>query len=84
MKLEFEVLSRVSQELAENKEKFLLNECKRIKEGYKRAMNQVQQKVEVILSTQEEQVATKMAELESQYEEQLEQMRLKMKYKNKC
>ncbi|XP_012260888.2 centrosomal protein of 152 kDa-like [Athalia rosae] len=72
------------KEHAENKEKFLLSECKRIEEGYKRAMNQVQQKVEVILSTQEEQVATKMTELESQYEEQLEQMRLKMKYKNKC
>ncbi|XP_046601871.1 centrosomal protein of 152 kDa-like isoform X2 [Neodiprion lecontei] len=72
------------KELAENKEKFFLSECERIKEGYKRAMNQVQQKVDAIVSSQEKQVSTKMAELESQYEEQLEQMRLKMKYKNKC
>ncbi|XP_015610581.1 centrosomal protein of 152 kDa [Cephus cinctus] len=72
------------KEYAENKEKFLLNECKRIEEGYKRAMNTVQQKVDAIVSTQEEQVATKLKELESQYEEQLEQMRLKMKYKTKC
>ncbi|XP_053974384.1 centrosomal protein of 152 kDa-like isoform X2 [Hylaeus volcanicus] len=72
------------KEHAENKEKFLLSECKRIEEGYKRAMNQVQQKLEAIVSTQEEQVATKLKELECQYTERMEQMRLTLKYKNKC
>ncbi|XP_012147643.1 uncharacterized protein LOC100883073 isoform X3 [Megachile rotundata] len=72
------------KEHAENKEKFLLSECKRIEEGYKRAMNQVQQKLEAIVSTQEEQVATKLKELECQYTERIEQMRLTLKYKNKC
>ncbi|OAD54502.1 hypothetical protein WN48_06691, partial [Eufriesea mexicana] len=69
------------KEHAENKEKFLLSECKRIEEGYKRAMNQVQQKLEAIISTQEEQVATKLKELECQYTERIEQMRLTLKYK---
>ncbi|XP_017880531.1 centrosomal protein of 152 kDa isoform X2 [Ceratina calcarata] len=72
------------KEYAENKEKFLLSECKRIEEGYKRAMNQVQQKLEAIVSTQEEQVASKLKELESQYTERIEQMRLTQKYKSKC
>ncbi|KOC67365.1 Centrosomal protein of 152 kDa [Habropoda laboriosa] len=72
------------KEHAENKEKFLLSECKRIEEGYKRAMNQVQQKLEAIVSTQEEQVATKLKELECQYTERIEQMRLTLKYKSKC
>ncbi|XP_076236772.1 uncharacterized protein LOC143180718 isoform X2 [Calliopsis andreniformis] len=72
------------KEHAENKEKFLLSECKRIEEGYKRAMNQVQQKLEAIVSTQEEQVATKLKELECQYAERIEQMRLTLKYKSKC
>ncbi|CAK9818693.1 Centrosomal protein of 152 kDa [Anthophora plagiata] len=72
------------KEYAENKEKFLLCECKRIEEGYKRAMNQVQQKLEAIVSTQEEQVATKLKELECQYTERIEQMRLTLKYKSKC
>ncbi|XP_076650675.1 uncharacterized protein LOC143357887 isoform X2 [Halictus rubicundus] len=69
---------------ADNKEKFLLSECKRIEEGYKRAMNQVQQKLETIVSTQEEEVATKLKELECQYTERIEQMRLTLKYKSKC
>ncbi|XP_043261518.1 centrosomal protein of 152 kDa [Colletes gigas] len=72
------------KEHAENKEKFLLSECKRIEEGYKRAMNQVQQKLDAIVSTQEEQVATKLKELECQYTERIEQMRLTLKYKSKC
>lgn len=55
-----------------------------MEEGYKRAMDQVQQKVDVMVGIQEEQVAAKINELASQYEERLEQMRLKMKYKNKC
>ncbi|XP_012280408.1 golgin subfamily B member 1 [Orussus abietinus] len=64
---------------AESKEQFLTSEYKRIKEGYERAMIEVQQKAEAILSTNE-----KLTELESQYEQRLEQMRLKLKYKNKC
>ncbi|XP_076676804.1 uncharacterized protein LOC143373430 isoform X3 [Andrena cerasifolii] len=72
------------KEHAENKEKFLLSECKRIEEGYKRAMNQVQQKLDAIVSTQEEQVTTKLKELECQYTERIEQMRLTLKYKSKC
>lgn len=72
------------KEHGENKEKFLLSECKRIEEGYKRAMNQVQQKLDAIVSTQEEQVTTKLKELECQYTERIEQMRLTLKYKSKC
>ncbi|KAG7206544.1 hypothetical protein KM043_003887 [Ampulex compressa] len=72
------------KEHAENKEKFLLGECRRIEEGYKRAMNQVQEKLETIVSAQEEQVATKLKELERQYAERIEQMRLTLKYKSKC
>ncbi|XP_076749974.1 uncharacterized protein LOC143422886 isoform X2 [Xylocopa sonorina] len=72
------------KEHAKNKEKFLLSECKRIEEGYKRAMNQVQQKLEAIVSTQEEQVATRLKEIECQYTERIEQMRLTLKYKSKC
>ncbi|XP_076300857.1 uncharacterized protein LOC143219010 isoform X2 [Lasioglossum baleicum] len=71
------------KEYAENKEKFLLQEIKRIEEGYKRAMNQVQQKLDAIVSTQEEQVATKLKELECQYTERMEQMRLALKYKTR-
>lgn len=47
-------------------------------------MKLAQEKIEAIISAAEEHVAVKLKEVEVQYEEQLEQMRLKMKYKNKC
>lgn len=63
-----------------NQEKFSLSEGKRIEEGYKKAMNQLQQKLDAIVSTQEE----KLKEIECQYTERIEQMRLTQKYKSKC
>ena len=78
------VIGQTPEDVAKNKEKFLLSECKRIEEGYKRAMNQVQQKLEGIISTQEKHIATKLKEIECQYTEKIEQMRLTQKYKSKC
>lgn len=43
------------------------SECKRIEEGYKRVLNQVQQNLEAMVSTQEEQLAAKLKELELVY-----------------
>ncbi|CAD6224690.1 GSCOCG00005504001-RA-CDS [Cotesia congregata] len=71
------------KEYAEQKEKFLMGECKRIEDGYKKAINQVQQNVDEIVSTQELQMKEKLKELESQYEEKLRQTRHKIKYKDK-
>ncbi|XP_043282129.1 centrosomal protein of 152 kDa isoform X2 [Venturia canescens] len=72
------------KERAEKTDKFLSIERKRIEENYERAMKLAQEKIEAIISAAEEHVAVKLKEVEVQYEEQLEQMRLKMKYKNKC
>ena len=47
-------------------------------------MKQVQERLKEIVNAQEEQVAVKLKEIESQYEERWEQERLKMKYKSKC
>ncbi|XP_076221585.1 uncharacterized protein LOC116428549 [Nomia melanderi] len=55
------------KEHGENKGKFLSSECKRIEEGYKRVLNQVQQNLEAMVSTQEQQLAAKLKELESVY-----------------
>ncbi|XP_011863695.1 PREDICTED: centrosomal protein of 152 kDa-like isoform X2 [Vollenhovia emeryi] len=63
---------------AERNREFLSRECKRIEEGYKKAMEQVQQEFQ----THDEQYAAKVKELQNQYAEKEEQMRLK--YKNKC
>lgn len=60
-----------------------MGECKRIEDGYKKAINQVQQNVDEIVSTQELQMKEKLKELESQYEEKLRQTRHKIKYKDK-
>ncbi|XP_071862935.1 uncharacterized protein isoform X1 [Bombus fervidus] len=68
------------KEYAVNQEKFSLSEGKRIEEGYKKAMNQLQQKLDAIVSTQEE----KLKEIECQYTERIEQMQLTQKYKSKC
>lgn len=56
-----------------------MSECKRIEEGYKKAMDEVQQNCQV----SNEQYAAKVKALETQYTEKEEQMRL-MKYKDKC
>lgn len=56
----------------------MLSECKRIEEGYKKAMEEVQQSFEVL---NEKHAATVRA-LQNQYAEKEEQMRLK--YKDKC
>lgn len=53
-------------------------ECKRIEEGYKKAIDEVQQN----FLTHDEQYAAKVKKLEYQYAEKMEQMRLK--YKDKC
>lgn len=57
----------------------MLGECERIKEGYEKAMVEVQQNCQV----SNEQYSAKVTALESQYTEKEEQMRL-MKYKDKC
>lgn len=66
------------QSYAEKKGEFLSGECKRIEEGYKKAMNEVQQN----FSAHNEKYAAKVKELEYQYTEKIEQMRLE--YKDKC
>lgn len=58
----------------------MLSECKRIEEGYKKAMNQVQQNFQA----QEKRLVAKVKKLEYQYAEKKEQMRLTLEYKNKC
>lgn len=68
------------QNYAEQKKKFFSDECKRIEDGYKKAINQVQQN----LQAQEERHVAKVKELEYQYTEKIEQMRLTLEYKNKC
>ncbi|KAK0169784.1 hypothetical protein PV328_010425 [Microctonus aethiopoides] len=75
--------SQKYKELAEEKEKFLMGECRRIIEGYNKVMNQVQQNFDDIVNTQEKQVDEKFKEFQSQYDEKLHQVRLQMKYKDK-
>lgn len=53
-------------------------ECKRIEEGYKKAIEEVQQN----FLAHDEQYAARVKKLEYQYAEKMEQMRLK--YKDKC
>lgn len=57
----------------------MLNECKRITDGYDKVINEVQQKHQVL----EKEYTAKVKALETQYTEKEEQMRL-MKYKDKC
>jgi len=52
-----------------------LRECKRIEEGYKKAIEEVQQN--------DEQYAAKIKDLEYQHAEKMKQMRLTLKYKDK-
>lgn len=68
------------QNYAEQRRKFLSDECKRIEDGYKKAINQVQQNFQA----REERYVSKVKELEHQYTEKMEQMRLTLEYKNKC
>ncbi|XP_032690124.1 putative leucine-rich repeat-containing protein DDB_G0290503 isoform X2 [Odontomachus brunneus] len=57
---------------AEQRKNFLSDECKRIENGYKKAINQVQQNFQA----REERYVSKVKELEHQYTERMEQMRL--------
>ncbi|EGI66042.1 hypothetical protein G5I_05433 [Acromyrmex echinatior] len=65
---------------AENNREFLLRECKRIEEGYKKAIEKAQQSCLV----HDEQYTTKAKKLEQQHIEKMEQMQLTLKYKDKC
>lgn len=62
-----------------NKE-FLLRECKRVEEGYKKAIKEVQQSC----LAHDEQYVAKAKRLEHQHAEKKEQMGLTLKYKDKC
>ncbi|GAB1862967.1 Centrosomal protein of 152 kDa [Camponotus japonicus] len=55
---------------AEKSREFFTSECKRIEEGYKKAMNEVQQN----FSVYNEKYAAKVKELEHQYTEKIEQI----------
>ncbi|XP_025987433.2 uncharacterized protein PFB0145c isoform X1 [Solenopsis invicta] len=68
------------KDYAEKNREFLSRECKRIEEGYKKAIQEAQQRC----LAHDEQYATKAKKLEHQYAEQKEQMRLTLKYKDKC
>ncbi|XP_044014125.1 putative uncharacterized protein DDB_G0282133 [Aphidius gifuensis] len=68
---------------AANKEKFLSGECKRIEEGYKKALNQVEQKLNEMIDTQEKEVNEKLTKMQNNYEEQIQKLRQKQKYKEK-
>lgn len=57
--------------------KFLSDECKRIEEGYKKAINETEQN----LVAHNEQYAAKVQKLEYEYTERIEQLRLKYKDK---
>lgn len=72
------------KEHAKRQEKFFLSECKRVEEGYKKAMTQVQQKHDAVISAYEKELTTKVKELECQYRERIEQMVNTPKYKNNC
>ncbi|KYN34657.1 hypothetical protein ALC56_11146 [Trachymyrmex septentrionalis] len=65
---------------AENNREFLLRECKRIEEGYKKAIEEAQQSC----LAHDEQYTTKAKKLEQQHVEKMEQMQLTLKYKDKC
>lgn len=54
-----------------------------MEEGYQRALKEVERKVEAEVTLRKEQVALKVKQIESQYEEQLERLKLKTKYKYK-
>ncbi|XP_035726359.1 centromere-associated protein E-like [Vespa mandarinia] len=62
------------KEHAEKKEKFFLSECKRIEEGYKKAMTQVQKRHDEVMSNYEEKVKIKIKEIECQHRKRIEQM----------
>jgi len=56
-----------------------VGERKRIEEGYKKVINEVQEKFQA----HGEEHAAKVKELEHQYTEKVKQMRLTLKYKDK-
>lgn len=57
-----------------------MRECKRIEDGYKKVIKEVQQSC----LAHDEQYAAKAKKLEDQHAEKMEQMRLTLKYKDKC
>lgn len=57
-----------------------MRECKRLEEGYKKAIEEVQHSC----LAHDEQYATRAKKLEYQHAEKKEQMRLTLKYKDKC
>ncbi|XP_011637731.1 centrosomal protein of 152 kDa-like isoform X1 [Pogonomyrmex barbatus] len=65
---------------AQTNREFLSNECKRIEEGYKKAIEEVQQN----FLAHDEQYAAKVKKFENQHAGKMEQMRLTLKYKDKC
>ncbi|XP_018396585.1 PREDICTED: centrosomal protein of 152 kDa-like isoform X2 [Cyphomyrmex costatus] len=65
---------------AENNREFLLRECKRIEEGYKKAIEEAQQSC----LANDEQYTVKAKKLEQQHAQKMEQMQLTLKYKDKC
>lgn len=69
------------QSYAEKNREFWLRECKRLEEGYKKAIEEVQHSC----LAHDEQYATRAKKLEYQHAEKKEQMRLTLaKYKDKC
>ncbi|XP_012527288.1 centrosomal protein of 152 kDa isoform X2 [Monomorium pharaonis] len=65
---------------AKKNREFLSRECKRIQEGYQKAIEEAQQNC----LAHDEQYATKAKKLKHQYAEKEQQMRLTLKYKDKC
>lgn len=57
-----------------------MRECKRIEEGYKKVIEEVQQSC----LAHDEQYAARAKKLEHQHAEKMEQMRLTLQYKDKC
>ncbi|KAL2738871.1 golgin subfamily A member 4-like isoform X1 [Vespula squamosa] len=62
------------KEHAEKKENFFRSECKRIEEGYEKAMTQVQKRHDEVISDYEKQVTTKLKEIDCRYRKRIEQM----------
>ncbi|XP_011298306.1 golgin subfamily B member 1-like [Fopius arisanus] len=72
------------REYAAKEKEFYSLECKRIDEGYKEAISRVQQNYYDILETQEREAKKKIEQVEKDYEGQVQKLRQKRKYKEKC
>lgn len=62
------------KEFAKKKDEFIQSEHKRLEEGYKKAIIQVQKRYDEVISAHKKQMQTKFRELDSQYRERIEQM----------